>query len=164
MHPRDDAGKPAPGIETYITTDCLDGFGAFTDFGTPADGAVLIFEGRVRETNDGRPVSGLTYEAYGEMAERELSDICHRAADRFEIGSIIAAHRVGELELTEVSVAIGVTAPHRDACYAASRWIIEEIKGRLPIWKHEHYEDGGSHWVGAPPTDVAGAGSPRETP
>lgn len=162
MRAGDGATDGASRIETRITTESLDDFRPFEDFGTQADGAVLIFQGRVRETNDGRAVSGLTYDSYREMAERELADICHRAADRFEVGSIFAAHRVGDLALTEVSVAIGVTAPHRDAGYAASRWIIEEIKERLPIWKHEHYEDGGSHWVGAPPAAAAKARSGTE--
>ena len=137
-------------VRTWITRESLDGFAPFLELGSRADGAVLIFQGRVRETNRGRTVARLTYEAYGEMAERELSAICREAADRFEVGSVFAAHRVGDLGLREVSVAIGVAAGHRDACYRASRWIIETIKIRLPVWKHEHYEDGESHWVGAP--------------
>ena len=142
-------------VRTWITTESLDGFQPFVELGSRADGAILIFQGRVRETNRGRTVARLSYEAYGEMAERELSAICHEAVDRFEVGAVFAAHRVGDLGLREVSVAIGVAAGHRDACYRASRWIIETIKTRLPVWKHEHYEDGGSHWVGAP--EVAAA-------
>jgi len=98
------------------------------------------------------------------MAERELSAICREALERFDVGSLAAAHRVGDLGLGEVSVAIAVTSAHRDAGYAASRWIIETIKVRLPVWKHEHYEDGESHWVGAPAleAETSPGGSPFE--
>jgi molybdopterin synthase catalytic subunit len=146
-------------VRTRITKDSLDGFGPFENFGTHGDGAVLIFQGRVRNTNDSRSVSSLSYEAYGEMAERELGAICREANRRFEVGSIEAIHRVGDLALGEVSVAIGITAPHRDTCYAASRWVIEEIKERLPIWKYEHYQDGDSHWVGSPEISETGLDS-----
>ena len=148
-------------ISTQITTDSLDDFAPFESLGTHADGAVLIFRGRVRETNEGRKVSSLSYEAYGEMAERELEDICREAGRRFEAGAVAAAHRVGDLDLGEVSVVIGVAAPHRDACYAASRWVIEEIKERLPVWKHEYYEEGSSHWVGSPETSTSRSDSRR---
>ena len=136
-------------VRAWITTESLDGFEPFGELGSEADGALLVFQGRVRETNRGRAVARLAYEAYEEMAERELSAICHEAVDRFEIGAVAAAHRVGDLGLREVSVAVGVSAGHRDACYRASRWIMEAIKARLPVWKHEHYVDGDSHWVGA---------------
>ncbi|WP_428274287.1 molybdenum cofactor biosynthesis protein MoaE [Candidatus Palauibacter sp.] len=147
-------------VRAWITRDSLDDFAQFEDIvgevGSVEDGALLFFQGRVRRTNRGRAVSRLEYEAYGEMAERELSAICHEALEQFDVGSIAAAHRVGGLGLGEVSVAIAVTSAHRDDGYRASRWIIETIKVRLPIWKHEHYEDGESHWVGAP-TPEAGA-------
>ncbi len=145
-------------VRSWITRESLDGFAQFEnivrEIGSVADGALLFFQGRVRRTNRGRAVSRLSYEAYGEMAERELSDICREALERFDVGSVAAAHRVGDLALGEVSVAIAVTSEHRDAGYRASRWIIETIKVRLPVWKHEHYEDGDSHWVGAPIPDA----------
>lgn len=152
--------RKGTGIETdgrvraWITEESLDDFGLFQDIveerGSGADGAVLFFQGRVRDRNRGRAVSRLTYEAYGEMATRELTTICREALEQFDVGSVAAAHRVGDLALGEVSVAIAVTSAHRDDGYRASRWIIETIKVRLPVWKHEHYEDGESHWVGAP--------------
>lgn len=137
-------------VRTSITRESLDEPGFLAPLGTSADGAVLIFQGRVRDTHEGRAVTRLSYEAYEGMAERELEAICREAGRRFEVGEIAAAHRVGRLELEEVSIAIGVAAPHRAACYEASRWIIEEVKARLPVWKHEHYADGTSQWVGAP--------------
>jgi molybdopterin synthase catalytic subunit len=103
----------------------------------------------VRETNEGRAVSGLAYEAYDEMAEKELRSICEEAAERFDVGALRAIHRIGELELGAVSVVIGVAAPHRVDCYEASRYVIEELKKRLPVWKHERYVGGDAAWVGA---------------
>lgn len=147
---KDASVASAATIRATITDEPLDGFAPFRTLGTPADGAVLVFEGRVREMNEGRPVSRLDYEAYRPMAESELRRICEEAAARHPVGAVIAAHRVGRLEIGEVSVAIGVAAPHRAACYEASRHVIEQVKARLPVWKHEHYEDGGSTWVGAP--------------
>ena len=136
-------------IRVGITDGSLDGLAAFDDLSSTSDGAVLIFEGRVRETSEGRAVTGLSYQAYGEMAEKELRDICEEAATRYGIGALRAFHRVGDLALGEVSVVVGVSAPHRAACYEASRYVIEELKKRLPVWKHERYADGGREWVGA---------------
>ncbi|MDE2942854.1 MAG: molybdenum cofactor biosynthesis protein MoaE [Gemmatimonadota bacterium] len=153
-------------VRAWITRESLDDFARFEDIvreiGSVEDGALLFFQGRVRRTNRGLTVSRLTYEAYGEMAERELSAICHEALERFDVGSIAAAHRVGDLGLGEVSVAIAVTSAHRGDGYRASRWVIETIKVRLPVWKHEHYEGGESHWVGAPALETeAPAGGTR---
>lgn len=145
-----DAGAPtSPVIRTILTESPLESLEAFGRVGTTEDGAVLTFEGRVRDQNEGRPVARLAYEAYQEMAERELRGICEEAAARHDVGAIVAAHRFGPLELGDVSVRITVAAPHRAACYEASRFIIEELKVRVPIWKHEEYTDGSARWVGA---------------
>lgn len=120
---------------------------AFGVPGTHADGAVLIFQGRVREVNEGRRVTRLHYEAYEEMATRELESICEEAADRFEIGEVSAAHRVGDLDPGDVSVVVAVAAPHRAAAYEASRFVIERLKERVPIWKRERYADGETSWL-----------------
>lgn len=157
MHARDDGGGREVPIRTRITDESLDALGPFEDLSARSDGAVLIFQGRVRETNEGRAVTGLGYQAYGEMAEKELRAICEEAARRFEVGAISAAHRVGELDPGEVSVVIGVAAPHRAACYEASRFVIEEIKARLPIWKRERYRGGETAWLGAPESVAARA-------
>lgn len=118
--------------------------------GSTGDGAVLLFEGRVRDTNDGRPVVALRYEAYREMAERELTAIAEETARQLKLGEIVVVHRTGQLDPGDVSVCISVAAPHRDAAYQASRAVIEEIKRRLPVWKHEQYADGTDAWVAAP--------------
>lgn len=110
-------------------------------------GAYASFEGWVREVNDGRPVSALTYEAYQALAEREGETILAEAMRRFTIIEAVAVHRVGRLQLGELAVWVGVSAGHRDAAFAACRWIIDEVKSRVPIWKHEHYADGDAGWL-----------------
>ena len=149
MNPPASTTGRAPRIETAITHDSLDLLSSFDDLSEHSDGAVLVFQGRVRETNEGRRVTSLGYEAYGAMAEKELRAICEEAAGRFDIGAVRAYHRVGDLDLGDVSVVIGVAAPHRVDAYEASRFVIEELKRRLPVWKHERYADGEAAWVGA---------------
>lgn len=115
--------------------------------GASADGAVLLFLGIVREQADGRPVTGMTYEAYRDMAREVLSAIAGEAAARLGSDRVALMHRTGDLAVGDVSVAIAVSSPHRAEAYDASRWVIEEIKQRLPVWKREHYADGGAAWV-----------------
>lgn len=113
----------------------------------PANGALVLFVGVVREVNDGRGVTGIEYSAYEAMAEREMTAIADEAATRFDTPDVVIEHRLGELSLEEASVGIAVAHPHRGAAYDASRWIIEELKRRVPIWKREHYVDGTRDWV-----------------
>jgi molybdopterin synthase catalytic subunit len=112
-----------------------------------ANGAVLLFLGVVRDVNDGRAVTGIEYSAYEPMAARELGDIAMEVAHRFGVTDVAIDHRLGKLALEEASVGIAVAHPHRAQAYEASRWIIEEIKRRVPIWKREHYADGTREWV-----------------
>ena len=107
----------------------------------------MLFVGTVREQNDGRAVLGIEYAAYGPMAERELAAIAREAGARFDTGDIVVEHRVGELALGEASVAIAVAHPHRAPAYDASRYVIEQIKTRVPVWKREAYADGTRAWV-----------------
>jgi molybdopterin synthase catalytic subunit len=112
-----------------------------------ADGAVLLFSGVVRDHDAGRPVTGLRYEAYVEMATQKLTGICKDVSAQFEIGDIAVVHRIGELAVGEISVAIAVAAPHRDAAFKASREVIERLKQEVPIWKRERYADGEEVWL-----------------
>ena len=112
-----------------------------------ANGAVLLFLGAVRQVNDGRDVTGIDYAAYEAMAQRELEAIVAEGIARFGTPDVAIVHRLGELAVEEVSVAIAVGHPHRDTAYAVSRWTIEELKRRVPIWKREHYVDGAREWV-----------------
>jgi molybdopterin synthase catalytic subunit len=115
--------------------------------GADRDGASILFLGVVRDHNDGRSVGGVRYDAYDEMATRVLSEIVEEAARSADTDRIAAVHRVGDLKVGEVSVAIAVSSPHRAEAYDASRYIIEEIKKRLPVWKKERYSDGAEQWV-----------------
>lgn len=112
-------------------------------------GATILFVGTVRDTNEGAPVSGLDYSSYTGMAEQELAAIVLEAAERWDTNDIVVEHRIGSLDLGEASVAIAVANPHRAEAYEASRYVIEELKKRLPVWKREHYLDGRSEWVNA---------------
>lgn len=114
---------------------------------SPADGAALLFWGVVRNEHDGRGVSSLEYSAYAEMAEREMLRIADEARARFGTGAIHVVHRTGLLQVGEASVAIAVASPHRAEAYDASRYVIEELKRRVPVWKREGYVDGDTEWV-----------------
>lgn len=112
-------------------------------------GASAIFVGTVRNTNDGREVQGIEYTAYESMAKAEMQRIASEASERFGTDRIFAEHRVGKLQVGEVSVAIVVAHPHRGPAIDAMRYVIEEIKKRVPVWKLEHYQDGTREWVRA---------------
>jgi molybdopterin synthase catalytic subunit len=109
-------------------------------------GGYASFEGWVRNVNDGRPVTALTYEAYAALAEAEGEKILGEAVERFAILDCACVHRTGTLALGELAVWVGVAAGHRDGAFAACRWIIDEVKARVPIWKREHYADGDAGW------------------
>lgn len=135
------------GVWTSVTSDALRVDELLARVGGRADGAVLLFLGVVRDHANGRAVSGMTYEAYESMAEGVLQAIAREAVDVLGTDRVAVMHRVGDLEIGEVSVAIAVSSPHRERAYEASRYVIEQIKGRLPVWKREHYTDGGTSWV-----------------
>jgi molybdopterin synthase catalytic subunit len=134
-------------MRTAIVDRVLDPCALLDEVAHNRNGATVLFVGTVREENDGAPVSALDYSAYTGMAEKELAAIVAEAAERSETTDIVVEHRVGSLDLGEASVVIAVAHPHRDKAYEASRYIIEELKKRLPVWKKEHYVDGRSEWV-----------------
>lgn len=113
----------------------------------PTAGACACFEGRVRNHSGARAVARLEYQAYVELAEREGEAILAEALSRHELCAARAVHRIGALEVGELAVWVGASAAHRDAAFAACRWLIDEIKRRVPIWKKEHYADGESGWL-----------------
>jgi molybdopterin synthase catalytic subunit len=113
----------------------------------PHAGACASFEGWVRDHNDGRGVHGLRYEAYVELAEREGEAILAEAQDRFAIVEAVCVHRIGELAIGDMAVWVGVSSAHRGAAFEACRWIIDEVKSRVPIWKHERYAEGDAGWL-----------------
>ena len=128
----------ASAIDPAVEKQRLDDAGA---------GACVIFEGWVRNHNEGRSVHSLDYQAYAPLALSEGETILDEAIDRFKLRAASAVHRAGSLAIGDMAVWVGVSADHRDAAYNASRWIIDEIKRRVPIWKNEHYADGESGWL-----------------
>lgn len=111
-------------------------------------GAVITFLGVVRErADDGRPVDGLSYEAYPAMALAEMEAIGREVHERFDPCTIAIVHRVGSLQIGEASVVIAVGAPHRGAAFDACEYAIDELKKRVEVWKKEHYTDGDERWL-----------------
>ncbi len=111
------------------------------------NGAVITFAGVVRSSNNGRRVTRIDYDAYPEMAERVIERLTADAVSRFSITSAEIVHRVGEVMAGEASLLVVVRSAHRGAAFDASRWIVEEIKDRVPIWKKEHYDDDTCSWL-----------------
>ncbi len=138
-------------VLTRITENAIDPSALLAAVADHGHGAHLLFLGTVRDHADGRPVAGMGYEAYVDMAETTLAAIAEEAATRLEGGAVAVVHRIGELELGEVSVGIAIGSPHRAPVYDANRHVIEEIKKRLPVWKHEHYTNGDAAWVEGTP-------------
>ena len=138
---------PVSGGETRtaIVEGPIDERAVEADLAGEGHGAVVTFVGRARNrSDDDREVLELEYEAYGPMAERVLDEIASEAAERWG-ASVGVVHRIGRVPIGEASVAIVCAAPHRDAAFQASRYVIEAIKERLPIWKRERFSDG-SEW------------------
>lgn len=134
-------------IRTAIVDAPIDAATLLAAVTSPATGATTLFLGTVRDVNEGRAVSGIEYSAYTAMASEELQRVADDAAARFDGIRVSVAHRVGTLQLEEVSVAIAVAHARRAPAMDAQRFIIEELKRRVPIWKREHYVEGDWHWV-----------------
>lgn len=143
-------------MHTAIVERVIDPCALLRAVGGHHNGATVLFVGTVREENEGAPVTGLDYSAYPAMADAELAAIALEAAERWSTEDIAIEHRVGTLQLGEASVAIAVGHAHRGEAYEASRYIIEELKRRLPVWKREHYADGHAEWI----SNAAASGTP----
>jgi molybdopterin synthase catalytic subunit len=113
----------------------------------PAAGGYCAFEGWVRNENEGQTVLRLEYEAYEPLAVSEAQKIFAEANTQFPHLKAYCVHRTGLLEIGDCAVWVGVSSPHRDEAFRACRFIIDQVKVRLPIWKKEHYADGNSGWV-----------------
>ena len=113
----------------------------------PECGAVNLFLGTTRDHHDGRRVTRLEYEAYDRMALEALSALESTALERFALAHCVVVHRLGVVPVTEASVAVVVSSAHRVAAFDAARWIMDELKRTVPIWKKEWYEDGDAAWV-----------------
>jgi molybdopterin synthase catalytic subunit len=130
----------------HLTTDPIDLASLLLE-ARPSDGGICLFVGVVRDNSDGLPTIGIDYEAYGPMAEAEISRILRELERRRPGARVRIRHRVGRLAIGEPSVAVLATAPHRAEAFAACREAIDELKATVPIWKKEHRPDGASEWV-----------------
>jgi molybdopterin synthase catalytic subunit len=106
------------------------------------DGAVVVFEGVVRNQTRGRKTLYLDYEAYEEMARQEMEQLAEQALKQFQVRDVVLIHRLGRIEIGETSVLIVVASAHRAAAFDACRWLIDTLKRTVPIWKKEYFEDG----------------------
>ena len=113
----------------------------------PEAGAVVLFLGTVRNNTDGRPVTCLEYEAYPPMAEKKMAEIAAEIAEKWGINRVAMVHRVGKLDIGEVSVAVAVASPHRKDGFAACQYAMNRLKQIVPIWKREVWADGEAEWV-----------------
>jgi molybdopterin synthase catalytic subunit len=136
-----------------LTTEPID-FAALTEsVRSPQAGAVVLFLGTVREMTNGRSTAALDYEAYPRMAEAKLGELLAEAGRRWPIVRASITHRLGHLELGDVSVAIAVSTPHRQQAFEAGKHLIDRLKEVVPIWKKENWADGSTEWV-HPGTEV----------
>ena len=140
--------EDASAVDVRMIDAPIDVGSIIADAGSSRDGAVAVFVGRVRDESDGVAVSGIDYEAYAEMAEAEMRRIGSDLIGRGGISSVTIVHRTGPLLVGDASVAVVVTAPHRDTAFPACAEAIELIKRTVPIWKREHRSDG-ARWVDA---------------
>ena len=131
----------------FLSSEPLDTAALRAALENPACGAVVAFEGLVRDHNDGRAVRRLEYEAYPALAVTEGAAILREARERFGVPDIRCAHRTGLLEIGDMAVWVGVASGHRGEAFAACRYVIDEVKRRVPVWKREHYVDGTDDWV-----------------
>jgi molybdopterin synthase catalytic subunit len=143
-------GDPLGPVRVEVTPDPIDIGALLASVEGSGEGAVVLFAGRVRDRTGDRSVTHIDYEAYGDMAEREMTGLADEA--RREHGAVRVAllHRTGRLRIGDVAVAIAVSAPHRPAAFDACRWLIDSVKERVPIWKKEHGADG-SAWISEHP-------------
>ena len=134
-------------MRTAIVTRVIDPSALLREVASDAHGATSLFVGSVREVNDGRAVTGMEYTTYESMAAAELERIASEACAQFTTNALVVEHRIGILGLGDVSVAIAVAHAHRAPALDATRYVIEQLKKRVPIWKREHYADGTREWV-----------------
>ena len=130
-----------------VTTEPLDVQQVHDLVKSSADGAVVTFDGIVRDNFDGREVRYLEYEAYAAMAEKKMADIAAEMQDKFAVGDVAMVHRIGRLEIGESSILIAVAAPHRQPAFEACAYAMDRVKQEVPVWKKEFFADGESHWV-----------------
>jgi molybdopterin synthase catalytic subunit len=130
-----------------LTNGPIDHYGLTEQVRQAHSGAVVTFLGTVRDLTDGRVTTALDYEAHPALAEKALAEIEAEARRRWPVGDMALVHRLGRLDVGDVSVAIAVSCPHRADAFEACRYVIERLKERVPIWKKENWADGSGEWV-----------------
>ena len=130
-----------------LTHSLIDYFALTESVRSSQSGAVVLFLGTVREMTDGRRTVALDYEGYPEMAEAKLAELEAVARSKWPIDRIGMIHRLGRLELGDISVAVAVSCPHRKQAFEAGQYLIDELKVTVPIWKQENWDDGTREWV-----------------
>ena len=130
-----------------ITTEVITGAEVREAVEGPDAGAVVLFLGTVRNNTDGRAVKWLEYEAYPPMAEKKMAEIAQEVSEKWGLDRVAMIHRVGKLEIGEVSVAVAVASPHRKAAFEAGQYAMDRLKQVVPIWKREVWADGEAEWV-----------------
>ncbi len=130
-----------------LTEKAIDVQHVLSQVQTPRAGAVVLFLGTTRQFTEGRETASLDYECYPEMAHAKLAALERESKQRWELERVCMIHRVGHLPLGEASIAIAVSSAHRQAAFAAGKWLIDTIKEAVPIWKKENWTDGTSQWV-----------------
>ena len=130
-----------------ITTEIITGTEVREAVEGPDAGAVVLFLGTVRNNTDGRAVKWLEYEAYPPMAEKKMAEIAQEVSEKWGLDRVAMIHRVGKLEIGEVSVAVAVASPHRKAAFEAGQYAMDRLKQIVPIWKREVWADGEAEWV-----------------
>ena len=138
---------PADKVDFEITDQDIDVDALQLKLENDRAGAYAAFQGWVRNHNEGRAVESLEYEAYGPIAVSEGKRVLAEALQRFNLLKVAAVHRVGHLEIGDCAVWVGVSAAHRGDAFDGCRYVIDELKSRLPIWKKEHYAGGDSGWI-----------------
>jgi MoaE-MoaD fusion protein len=139
-------GEDETSSEVRIIREPIDTGSVVARLKQPADGAVVVFDGVVRDNTRGRRTLYLEYEAYEAMALKQMQALAAEARERFEVRAAAIVHRLGQLEIGETSVLIAVAAAHRGVAFDACRWIIDTLKKTVPIWKKEYFE-GGAVWA-----------------
>ncbi|HZT82679.1 MAG TPA: molybdenum cofactor biosynthesis protein MoaE [Gemmataceae bacterium] len=130
-----------------LTTEPIDYHALTEQVRRPDCGAVVTFLGTVRDLTDGRVTVALDYEAYPGMAEKMMAEIEQETRARWPVGEMVLVHRLGHMEVGEVSVAVAVSCPHRAQAFEACRHAIDRLKELVPIWKKENWADGSTEWV-----------------
>jgi molybdopterin synthase catalytic subunit len=151
-----DSGPHAPIVRVSLARERIDAHTAVTSLERPEDGALVIFDGMVRNNTRGRRTLYLIYEAYEQMALAQMRELARRSLADFAIRDVAIVHRLGRIEVGESSVLIAVASAHRAAAFDACRWLIDTLKKTVPIWKKEHFEDGAVWADGEPfPAEIA---------